>query len=147
VCYCLKAWLELPASLRAGNRPSRDDALKVWGAWGAVVCVYAAGGVLATCRRETCREFQSCICPTSMMICPTHLPTHAHPCTRAQAMAVIDRIRRMLASISDAISSTLEPISTAFGTALGCESWAVQLFAEEVVRGGPAFAVSLVLSR
>ena len=26
------------------------------------------------------------------------------------------------------------------------EEWAVELFAEEVVRGGPAFAVSLILS-
>jgi hypothetical protein len=32
------------------------------------------------------------------------------------------------------------------GTAFGAEPWAVDVFAEEVVRGGPAFAVSLVLS-
>ena len=32
------------------------------------------------------------------------------------------------------------------GQAFGAEDWASALFAEEVVRGGPAFAVSLVLS-
>lgn len=29
VCYCLKAWLELPDYVRRGDQPSRDDALRV----------------------------------------------------------------------------------------------------------------------
>lgn len=33
-----------------------------------------------------------------------------------------------------------------YGQSFKVESWAVQLFAEEVVRGGPAFAVSLAIS-
>ncbi|KAL4422809.1 hypothetical protein ABPG75_009006 [Micractinium tetrahymenae] len=90
VCYCLKAWQELPQGVRSGQRPNKDNALR--------------------------------------------------------AMAVIERIRRALAGVSDHVSHTLGPISQAFGEAFGCESWAVQLFPEEVVRGGPAFAVSLVLS-
>ena len=32
------------------------------------------------------------------------------------------------------------------GEACGVERWASELFAEEVVRGGPAFAISLLLS-
>jgi hypothetical protein len=28
VCYCLKAWQELPASVRTGGRPSKDEALQ-----------------------------------------------------------------------------------------------------------------------
>ncbi len=40
----------------------------------------------------------------------------------------------------------MEPISRAFGNAFEVEDWAVELFAEEVVRGGPAFAMSLALS-
>jgi alpha-glucan, water dikinase len=40
----------------------------------------------------------------------------------------------------------LQPIASALGRAFGVEGWAVDLFAEEVVRGGPAFALSLVLS-
>ncbi|KAK9852315.1 hypothetical protein WJX84_008608 [Apatococcus fuscideae] len=62
------------------------------------------------------------------------------------ATAVVDRIRRAIAAISDSISLRVEPISRAFGNAFDVESWAVELFAEEVVRGGPAFAVSLALS-
>lgn len=38
-------------------------------------------------------------------------------------------------------------VARSYGEAFGADSWAVNLFAEEVIRGGPAFAVSLVLSR
>ena len=61
-------------------------------------------------------------------------------------MAVIERIRRALAGVSDHVSAVIGPVSQQYGEAFGCEPWAVQLFPEEVVRGGPAFAVSLVLS-
>lgn len=27
ICYCLKAWQELPASVRNGGRPSKEEAL------------------------------------------------------------------------------------------------------------------------
>lgn len=57
---------------------------------------------------------------------------------------MVDRIRRALAQVSDRISSVVEPISTGLGNAFGVADWAVELFAEEVVRGGPAFALSLV---
>lgn len=63
-----------------------------------------------------------------------------------RAMAVVERIQRALADISDLTVNSLEEISSTLGNAFGCDTWAVQLFAEEVVRGGPAFAVSLVLS-
>lgn len=59
---------------------------------------------------------------------------------------MVDRIRRAIAEASDAISQRLTPISKALGHAFGAEDWYIDLFAEEVVRGGPAFAVSLVLS-
>ncbi len=29
LCYCLKAWQALPASIRTGGAPSKDDALQV----------------------------------------------------------------------------------------------------------------------
>lgn len=63
-----------------------------------------------------------------------------------QATAVIERIRRAISETSDAVNARLQPISSAFGKAFKVEDWAVELFAEEVVRGGPAFAVSLILS-
>lgn len=63
-----------------------------------------------------------------------------------QATAVIERIRRAISETSDAVNARLQPISSAFGKAFKVDDWAVELFAEEVVRGGPAFAVSLILS-
>ena len=63
-----------------------------------------------------------------------------------RAMAIIDRLRRALSAISDHMSETVGPPATTIGRALSCEAWAVDLFSEEVVRGGPAFAVSLILS-
>lgn len=57
---------------------------------------------------------------------------------------MVDRIRRALADVSDRVSSVVEPISTGLGKAFGVADWAVEMFAEEVVRGGPAFALSLV---
>ncbi len=55
-------------------------------------------------------------------------------------------MRRAIAATSDSVSQRLTPISSALGSAFGVDEWYVDLFAEEVVRGGPAFAVSLVLS-
>jgi len=59
-----------------------------------------------------------------------------------QATAVIERIRRAISETSDSVNTRLQPISSAFGKAFKVDDWAVELFAEEVVRGGPAFAVS-----
>lgn len=63
-----------------------------------------------------------------------------------KAAAVVDRIRRALAAVSDRLSGEVEPISSGLGRAFGVAGWAVELFAEEVIRGGPAFALSLVLA-
>ena len=59
---------------------------------------------------------------------------------------MIERIRRGISETSDSVNARLQPISSAFGKAFKVDNWAVELFAEEVVRGGPAFAVSLILS-
>lgn len=42
-------------------------------------------------------------------------------------MAVIERIRRALAGVSDHVSNTLGPISQAYGESFGCDTWAVQV--------------------
>jgi len=42
--------------------------------------------------------------------------------------------------------NTIGGFASALGTACKCDPWAVEIFAEEVVRGGPAFAISLVIS-
>ena len=78
----------------------------------------------------------SCVLVSGLTLCGIPL----------QATAVIERIRRAISETSDAVNTRLQPISSAFGKAFKVEDWAVELFAEEVVRGGPAFAVSLILS-
>lgn len=40
----------------------------------------------------------------------------------------------------------VQPIAAGIGENCGIEEWTIELFSEEVVRGGPAFAVSLVLA-
>ena len=62
-----------------------------------------------------------------------------------QGVAVLDRLRRALAEMSDRVFDRIGAPSASMGTAFGCEDWAVQLFSEEVIRGGPAFALSMVL--
>ena len=55
-----------------------------------------------------------------------------------QAAAVIDRIRRAIAATSDSVSQRIDPISSAMGRAFRVDSWAVDLFAEEVSPPAPS---------
>lgn len=48
--------------------------------------------------------------------------------------------------VSDVVVRRIGTISKNYGQSFGVAAWASELFAEEVVRGGPAFAVSLVIS-
>ena len=40
-----------------------------------------------------------------------------------QAAAVVDRVRRAIATVSDRVSSRTDPIATAFGKAFGVDDW------------------------
>jgi alpha-glucan,water dikinase len=62
------------------------------------------------------------------------------------AVAVASRVRRAVAAASDSVVARVSRFSSSLGRAAGCDAWAVDVFAEEVVRGGPLFAVSLALS-
>ena len=64
-----------------------------------------------------------------------------------RAKAVVDRVRLSVSLHADAVANDMQPAANEIGRACGIESWSVDLFAEEVIRGGPAFALSLVLSR
>ena len=94
------------------------------------------------------------MCCKSCTTCELSIVEHVHvalstenrTATMMQATAVIERIRRAISETSDSVNTRLQPISSAFGKAFKVDDWAVELFAEEVVRGGPAFAVSLILS-
>jgi alpha-glucan,water dikinase len=61
------------------------------------------------------------------------------------AEAVLDRIRRALGSFVDRYYRLLQPKAEVLGGAFHAESWTIRLFSEEVLRGRPAFALSMVL--
>lgn len=89
-----------------------------------------------------------CYCLKAWQALPRSVQYGASPDTLAalQATAVVDRIRRALGDISNVTSERVQPVATAIGQGCGVQSWVVEIFSEEVVRAGPAFAVSLVLS-
>lgn len=69
---------------------------------------------------------------------------------REQALhfkSVADRAARWLQSFTDAVYRRLQPKADYLGSAFKAADWVVSLFSEEVVRGGPTFALSLVLRR
>ncbi|KAF8067212.1 R1 [Scenedesmus sp. PABB004] len=91
---------------------------------------------------------EACFCLKAWNSLPGSVRSGGRPSREEalQAVAVLNRVRRLLSETSDRIVSTIGPFATAIGNAAKCDPWAVEIFAEEVVRGGPAFAISLVLS-
>ncbi len=61
------------------------------------------------------------------------------------AEAVLDRIRRAAGSLTDRYYQLVQPKAVYLGNAFGADPWAIGLFSEEVMRGRPAFALSLVM--
>jgi alpha-glucan,water dikinase len=61
------------------------------------------------------------------------------------AWGVAERAARWVQQSGDALYRCLQPKAEFLGEAFGVPQWGVRLFSEEVIRGGPAFAVSLVL--
>jgi alpha-glucan,water dikinase len=62
-----------------------------------------------------------------------------------QAKSVADRLARWVANVTDAIYRRLQPRAEFLGEAFGAAAWSIPLFSEEVIRGGPPFALSLLL--
>eukprot|EP00887_Chlorella_sp_A99_P007269 scaffold2.g7269.t1 len=117
------------------------------GAGGTAAAAFV-GPLLQNLALSTGDNEEICYCLQAWQELPAPVWRGQHPSKdeALRAMAVIDRIRRALADVSDHVTRVIGPVSHAFGRAFDCEDWAVALFPEEVVRGGPAFAVSLVLS-
>ena len=63
------------------------------------------------------------------------------------AKAAMDRARLAIARHADVLAEEMQPAATYIGEACDIERWSVDLFSEEVIRGGPAFALSLALTR
>jgi len=61
------------------------------------------------------------------------------------AKSVADRMARWIQGFTSELYQRLQPKAEFLGTAFGVEPWTVPLFSEEVIRGGPAFAVALLL--
>jgi alpha-glucan,water dikinase len=61
------------------------------------------------------------------------------------ARAVMDRAARWIQDFSRDIVARLQPKAEALGTEFHAQSWTIALFSEEVIRGGPAFTLSLLL--
>jgi alpha-glucan,water dikinase len=63
------------------------------------------------------------------------------------AKSVADRAARWVQGFADELHRRLQPRAEYLGEAFKAPKWAVALFSEEVIRGGPAFALSLLLRR
>jgi alpha-glucan,water dikinase len=61
------------------------------------------------------------------------------------ARSVADRAARWVQGYTSEVHGKLQPKAEYLGAAFGVEAWTVPLFSEEVIRGGPAFALSLLL--
>ena len=62
-----------------------------------------------------------------------------------RAEAVLDRLGRALGAFIDRYYELLQPKAESVGRAFRADTWAVRLFSEEVVRGRPAFVLSMLL--
>jgi alpha-glucan,water dikinase len=59
--------------------------------------------------------------------------------------SVADRIARWVQQFTSEAYQRLQPKAEVLGAAFGVEEWTIPLFSEEVIRGGPAFTLSLLL--
>jgi alpha-glucan,water dikinase len=61
------------------------------------------------------------------------------------AKSVADRAGRWVQEFTDDLYRRLQPKAEFLGAAFGVADWAARLFSEEVIRGGPTFALALLL--
>lgn len=71
--------------------------------------------------------------------------THSGKEWALQSRAVLDRLARALGAVIDHYYQVLQPKAEFLGGAFHADSWTVSLFSEEVVRGKPVFALSMLL--
>ena len=89
-----------------------------------------------------------CYCLQAWQNLPANFKTNA-ALSKEDALlvsSVVDRMKRAVGDLSSSMAENLQPIAEAIGSRTDCDGWTVELFTEEVVRGGPAFSVSLVVS-
>ncbi len=59
--------------------------------------------------------------------------------------SVLERIRRAIGSLIDRFQNLIQPKAEFLGSAFHADSWTINLFSEEVLRGRPAFVLSTLL--
>ncbi|MFO1487804.1 MAG: PEP/pyruvate-binding domain-containing protein [Verrucomicrobiota bacterium] len=93
------------------------------------ICLLSASPELAQCGRELARLPQQ---------------NRFTPDWSLHAKAALDRLARAITADIDSRYRELQPKAEQLGKAFQAEEWAVKLFAEEVLRGQPAFVLSLL---
>jgi alpha-glucan, water dikinase len=63
------------------------------------------------------------------------------------AESVLERLQRSVGTYIDAVVSSIQPKAEFFGRAVHAESWSIELFSEEIVRGRPPFLLSAMIRR
>jgi hypothetical protein len=63
------------------------------------------------------------------------------------AKAVLERISFVVSTYADKFNVLMQPTAEQIGAACGCDEWTIKLFSEEVVRGGPGFALSMLMQK
>jgi alpha-glucan, water dikinase len=64
-----------------------------------------------------------------------------------RAKSVTDRLTRAVGEWTGELYATLQPKAEFLGGSFGAEDWTVELFGEEVIRGGPAFTLTRLMRR
>ncbi len=64
-----------------------------------------------------------------------------------QAKAMVDRLQRGLGNFIDRYYRLIQPWAESLGNAFHAAPWTIKVFTEEVVRGRPAFVLSLLLRK
>jgi alpha-glucan,water dikinase len=72
---------------------------------------------------------------------------HFTPDWSLHAKAALDRLARAISDGIDRSYQELQPTAEKLGRAFEADEWAIKLFSEEVVRGQPAFVLSLLIRR
>ncbi len=62
-----------------------------------------------------------------------------------EAKSVIDRLMRIMGEYIDSYYSLLQPKAEFLGKAFGADSWTINIFSEEVIRGSLEFVLSMLL--
>ncbi len=61
--------------------------------------------------------------------------------------SLTDRLGRAIGEWSNELYADLQPLAESLGAAFEAEPWTIPLFSEEIIRGSPAFMLSLLLRR